>query len=218
MNSYQRQQQVLGILQKSGVFLTGHFVLTSGRHSVIYMYKQMLDEETALRLCRLIVVKFIDHDIEVVVGPAEGGRRLAKYAAQHLSELEEREIPWLCAEKGSESGTFSIDRRHIAMVRGKHVFVIDDTGTTGSSVRGVVELVQKHGGHVTGVGLICNRGGLTEQDVGDVPRLVALVGVPFESWEEDKCPLCIEGIIPVDPNIGKGAEYLVRKQQEFCNS
>lgn len=211
MNIHQRKQRVLALLEDLGIFLTGHFVLTSGLHSAVYLNKQMLDDGTTLRLCDLIVAEFMDHDIDVVVGPAEGGRRLAKYTAYHLSALDEREISWICAEKGPELGTFFIERKLIQYIKDKHVLVVDDTTTTGGSVREVVELVRRHGGHVTGVGIICNRGGVTEENLGDVPRLVALVNVALESWEEENCPLCIEGVVPVDPNVGKGKEYLARQ-------
>lgn len=206
------EQEVRAILERVGAFMEGHIVLTSGRHTSVYVDKRELyryKEETSF-VCNLIAGRFMDHDIEAVIAPAEGARILSYHIARHLGVLDERNIPGLCAEKGKEPGTFFIRSEDISLIAGKHVLVVEDVTTTGGSVRKVVELVRAHGGNVTGVGVLCNRGGVTEYDVGDVPQLFALTHIPLESWDENDCLLCRNGM-PINIDVGKGKEYLARK-------
>ena len=150
----------------------------------------------------------MDCDIDIVIGPAEGARVVAAYVADHLSRLDQREVLGLCAEKKKQPGAFYIRPEDISLLNGKRTIVVEDTLSTGASVRAVVELVRKYGAHVVGVGSIINRGGVTEEDVGDVPSLVSLLRVFTNIWESSQCPLCIKGIIPINTNLGKGTEFL----------
>lgn len=206
-------EEVRHILEQVGAFVEGHIVLTSGRHTSAYVDKRKLypHEKETLFVCNLIAGEFMDHDIEAVIAPAEGARILSHYVAWHLSILDSREIPGLCAEKGIHPGTFFIVPKDISFIERKRVLVVEDVTTTGGSVRKVVELVRAHGGNVSGVGVLCNRGGVTEYDVGDVPRLFALTHIPMESYEEAECPLCTQGI-PINTDVGKGREYLTSRQ------
>jgi len=45
-----------------------------------------------------------------------------------------------------------------------------------------------------GLGVLCNRGGIKPEDVGDVPILHALVNVSLDAWDEADCPLCAQGV------------------------
>jgi orotate phosphoribosyltransferase len=72
--------------------------------------------------------------------------------------------------------------------------------------------VRTLGGNVLGLGAICNRGGVTEGDIGLLPELYSLINVSLESWAADDCPLCAADV-PVNTSLGKGKEFLARKQQ-----
>ena len=95
----------------------------------------------------------------------------------------------------------------------KRVLVVEDILTTGGSARKVVEAVRAIGGNVVGVGVLCNRGGVTAQDLANVPKLEVLVNISLDAWNEADCPLCKQGV-PVNPDVGKGREFLARRQQE----
>ena len=66
-------------------------------------------------------------------------------------------------------------------------------------------------GNVIGLGAFCNRGGITPQNVANLPKVLALVNVSFDAWDEEECPLCA-GNIPINTYVGKGTEYLVSKK------
>jgi len=58
-----------------------------------------------------------------------------------------------------------------------------------------------------------NRGGVTVDQIGEVPRLVSLVDVKMDRYAEDDCPLCKAGV-PINTQVGKGKAFLERKKQE----
>lgn len=96
------------------------------------------------------------------------------------------------------------------LVAKKRVLVVEDVLTTGASVRKVVEATRILGSDVVGLGVLCNRGGVTPQDVGNPPKFFSLVNIKLDSWEEAECPLCARGV-PINIDVGKGKEYLAQK-------
>ncbi len=105
---------------------------------------------------------------------------------------------------------FVIKRGYDKQVSGKRVLVVEDVLTTGASAGHVVEVTRVMGGDVVGLGALCNRGGVTPEDVGGVPKLHALVDVTLDTWTEEECLLngpCSEGV-PVNTDVGKGREFL----------
>jgi orotate phosphoribosyltransferase len=80
----------------------------------------------------------------------------------------------------------------------------------GGSAKKVIDVVRSIGGEVTGVAVLCNRGGVTAHDLGDVPELISLANVQMDAWDEQDCPLCSQEV-PINTEVGKGREYLARK-------
>lgn len=110
---------------------------------------------------------------------------------------------------------FVIKRGYNKLVAGKRVLVVEDVVTTGGSVKKVIEATRACGGNVVGLGVLCNRGGLTPADVADPPKMFALVNVKLDSWSEAECALkgpCSIGT-PINTDVGKGKAFLARKQQ-----
>lgn len=205
------EQEVLQILGEVGAVITNsHIVYTSWLHGSAYVNKDTVYPHTAKisRICRAIAEQFVGNDVEVVIGPAVGGCILSNRVAEHLSDLTGREVFGIYADKNGDS--FVIKRGYDKFVTGKRVLVVEDVLTTGGSVKKVIEAVRAIGGNVVGLGALCNRGGVTcEQLV--VPRLRALVKVKLDAWDEAECPLCAQGV-PINTDVGKGREFLARKQ------
>ncbi len=105
---------------------------------------------------------------------------------------------------------FVIKRGYDKLITGKNVLVVEDVLTTGGSVRKVIEATRAIGGNVIGVGALWNRGGITSQNVANVPKLISLVNRKLDEWDEKDCPLCKQGV-PININVGKGREFLLRK-------
>jgi orotate phosphoribosyltransferase len=239
-----KSDEVLKILRDANAVITeSHIVYTSGKHGSAYVNKDAVyphTHETA-RLCEAIAAKFRHSNAEVVIAPAVGGCILSNRVAEYLSDITDREVLGVYAEREEQSlfkatvntilDIFSIGpinvlkgeelaikkdrlvlkRGHDKLVAGKNVLVVDDILTTGGSVKKVIAAVRALGGNVVGVGALCNRGGITAEQL-DVPEFSALVDIPLDAWDEADCPLC-KANVPINTEVGKGREFLSRKGQ-----
>lgn len=207
------QEEVLEILSGVGaVIADSHIVYTSGKHGTAYINKDAIYPYTRRisKLCFEIANQFVDDNIEAVIAPAIGGVILSQWIARHLTELTGRVILGVYAEKAENGDAFVIKRGYDKLIAGKNVLVVEDVLTTGGSVKKVIEATRAVGGNVVGLGALCNRGGVTPQDVADPPKFFALVNVKLDAWDEAECPLCAKNI-PINTDVGKGREYLAQK-------
>jgi orotate phosphoribosyltransferase len=171
------------LLERSGAMLTGHFMLSSGRHSDVYVQKaRILERPTdTMAVARTIVSWY--GGIEVVVAPAVGAIALGfavALAADARSVFAER-----------TEGVMAL-RRGFDLRPGERVLVVEDVVTTGASAREVWDLVGARGGERLGVAALIDR---SASDPGFPLR--AVVRVEASTWQEDQCPLCAAGS-PID--------------------
>lgn len=201
--------KVINILKKTGALIDNdHFVLTSGKHSPIYVNKDAMYPHTAeaSKIGKFFAEKFKDKDIDVVVGPALGGIILSQWTAYHLSKLKKKEVFGVYTEKDLEKNQI-FTRGYEKLVKNKKVLVVEDLTTTGGSVVKVINSVKQHGGKVIAVGVMVNRD----------PKNVNTksIGVPFysldelftENYEVKDCPLCKKNI-PINTMVGHGKKFL----------
>jgi orotate phosphoribosyltransferase len=201
------EDEVLELLQKSGAFRAGHFVLTTGRHSDSYVNKDALytyAHDTG-RLCKEMAERFKNDGIEVVIGPAVAAAILSQWTAYHMTDMVGREVFATYADKDGKGG-FVIKRGYDQLMAGKKVLVVEDLTTTGSSIVKVVAAAKAAGAEIVGVCVLCNRGRVTAEMTG-APKLEALLNVELDSWEAKDCDLC-KNEIPVNTDIGHGKEFL----------
>lgn len=205
------ESQVLEILQKVGAFRTGHFVLTSGRHSDSYVNKDAMYAYThdLSNLCKAIAERVKGRGVEVVAGPAVAAAILAQWVAYHLAGMEGREVYAVYADKDGQGG-FIVKRGYGQLIKGKKTLVVEDLTTTGRSIKKVVEVARAAGAEVVGAFAIVNRGEVSKGDVGAPPFFEALVKIHLDSWEESECELCAKGI-PVSTDVGHGREFIGRQ-------
>ncbi|MBI2712278.1 MAG: phosphoribosyltransferase [Bdellovibrio sp.] len=190
-----------------------HVVYTSGKHGSAYINKDAIYPHTGLTsdLCERIAKNFLETKIDVVVAPVLGGIILSQWVTHHLSRLTGNEILALYAEKSEIPGEFLIKRGYDKLLKNRKTLVVEDVLTTGGSVKKVVELVRTLGAEVVGVGALCNRGGITPAELGNVPSLYSVLNISLDSWDEASCPLCKTGVT-INENIGKGREYVLKKK------
>lgn len=198
------------ILGEVGALLKGHFVLTSGRHAGEYVSKDALYPHTAetSELCR-VMAGFADPGTQVVAAPAIGGVILSQWVAHHMSVLLGTEVLAVYAEPGP-GDTLVFKRGYDRLVAGKSVLVVEDVLTTAGSAKKVVDAVRALKGSVAGVAVLCNRGGVTADKLGNAPWLHALTSVSLDAYEPGECPLCRDGV-PVNTEVGKGADFLAQQ-------
>lgn len=215
------KEEILGILAEVGaVIKDSHIVYTSGKHGSAYVNKDAIyphTQETS-DLCHTLMNRIAEirpiNDMplipQAVVAPAVGGVILSQWIAYHFSGYWSHQwldIPALYADKVGED--FVIKRGYEKIVSGKRVLVVEDVLNTGGSVAKTIEAVRKAGGNVVVVGALCNRGGVTAEELG-VPHLVSLLNVQMDAWPEAECPLCTKGV-PINTSVGHGAHFIARQ-------
>ena len=183
------ERETLERYEKRGGLLRGHFRLTSGLHSDIYLQSALVlqhPEEAAL-LGEALAAAFRDDRVQVVLAPAIGGILVAHEVARALR------IRALFTER--ENGVMRL-RRGFTLVPGERCLVVEDVITTGGSTREVVQCVEEHGGVVVGVGSLIDRsGGAAAFPV----KRVALATVGATTYPPESCPLCKAGGVAIKP-------------------
>jgi len=187
------KQKVFDIMEDIGMMLTGHFLLTSGRHSKHYMQCAKLFQypQYSKLFCANLIYQFEGKQIDMVVGPAVGGIIMAYEVASQLG------VKNIFAERENGVMTF---RRGFEIQPGANVLVVEDVVTTGGSVAEVIELIKGTGANVVGVGCIVDRSN-GKVDFGVPFRAVVFTEVV--SYLPEECPLCKEGLPLVKPGSRK---------------
>ena len=203
-----RDQILTTLSQVNAILSDSHIVYTSGKHGHAYVNKDAIYPHTDLTssLCRQIALHFAHHTIDVVVAPALGGILLSQWVAHHLSEIQNKRILALYAEKTPEGG-FELGRGYGALCQNKHVLILEDIVNTGGSLKKVIQSVRALPAQIIGAACICNRGKITCEDLENIPELFSLLEMDLQAWEPHQCPLCQQGI-PIHTGVGKGKEFM----------
>lgn len=177
------EAEVKELFIKTGAILEGHFLLTSGLHSPLYVEKfQVLQHpKYTEQLCKALANKFANQNIEVVVGPVTGGILLAHEVGKALGTRA------IFTER--ENGKMTL-RRGFQIAKGERVLIVEDIVTTGGSVKEVVDVVKEQGGIPVGIGMLVDRSG-GKANFDEVPYQ-ALLRLTVTTYEPDNCPLCAE--------------------------
>lgn len=181
------EQQLLSIYEDAGALLTGHFILSSGRHSPRYLQSALvlMHPEHAETLGHELAAMVLAADVDVVVAPALGGLIIGHEVARALHR------PFIFTER--KEGEMSL-RRGFAFDKDARVLIVEDVITTGGSVRECMDVVRRHGGLPFQVMAVVDRAP-DMQDRFDVPhRTLLRLDVP--SFDPGDCPLCREGFLP----------------------
>jgi orotate phosphoribosyltransferase len=183
------ERQTLELYEKTGALLRGHFRLTSGLHSDVYLQSAVVLQypEHAAALGSALASGFRADGVQTVLAPAIGGILVAHEVARALG------VRALFTER--EGGTMRL-RRGFALTAGERCLVVEDVITTGGSTREVVTCVEEHGGAVVGVGSLIDRsGGAAAFKV----KRTALATVNATTWPPEACPLCKTGSQAIKP-------------------
>ncbi|MFA6258827.1 MAG: orotidine-5'-phosphate decarboxylase [Candidatus Paceibacterota bacterium] len=205
------RKRILEILgETKAVIMDGHFVYQTGRHGNAYVAKDritpvpLLIDEVGMMLADLVKDKTID----TVVAPAVGGIVLGHTVGKYLSFYKQKTINSIFLEKGEKgkdgTDTFRITRGYDAFLKGKNVLVVEDIVNTGHSVKEVIKSVERFGGKVKAITVICNRGKVKEKEFKKI-KLFSLVDLNLKTFKSNKCPLCKKGI-PINTDFGHGSK------------
>lgn len=182
---------VLAEFRAAGALMEGHFILSSGLRSPLFIQKMRVFEDPARteRLCRALarVVQERFGAVDLVVSPAMGGIIPGYETARALG----------CRAVFVErvEGEFQL-RRGFEIKSGERVVIVEDIVTTGLSSRECIAAVQKHPGTLLGEGCLIDRSG-GKAELGT--PLVSLCTLDIPAYPEDALPPELAAIPPVKP-------------------
>ncbi len=187
---------VFNIFKESGAIFEGHFKLTSGLHSGVYMQcaKLLQYPDRADKLAKAaagMLSKDIDiGKVDTVISPAVGGILWGYMLAFRI------EKKMIFTERAD--GEMQL-RRGFALSEGEKVIIAEDVITTGGSVKEVIKICEDRGAEVAGVISIVDR----NSGVGFGYPYYNMLKIDIEIFEPEKCPMCREGREIVYPGSRK---------------
>jgi orotate phosphoribosyltransferase len=184
-----RPEQVIERFRETGALLEGHFLLTSGLHSTVYLQCALVLQQprTAEEFGREIAAGFRDAGIQTVASPAIGGIVIGHEVARALGAR----FIWAERENGK-----MILRRGFSVAPGEKILVVEDVVTTGGSTRETVQALQDLGADVRGAASVIDRSS-GAANVG-VPRM-ALATLNVPAVEPAVCEACGRGEQAIKP-------------------
>lgn len=185
------EDEVLAEFRAAGALLEGHFVLSSGLHSPVFLQKMFIfmDPVRTERLCRALAEKARARfgPIDMVVSPAVGGIVPGYETARALGAKAVFVV--------REGGTFQL-RRGFEIPEGARVLMVEDIITTGLSSRECLEAIARHPGEVVGAACLIDRSG-GRADIGK--PLVTLATLDIPAYKADELPPSLAGTPAVKP-------------------
>lgn len=183
---------VLAEFREAEALLEGHFILSSGLHSGVFLQKMAIfsDPVRTARLCKALAETITARfgPIDIVVSPAIGGIVPGYETARHLGAraiFVERE----------PGGPFTL-RRGFSIPAGKRAVIVEDIVTTGLSARECLASLSGEAGEVVGAACLIDRSG-GRGEIG-LP-LVTLVTLDIPAYPADALPPELAALPAVKP-------------------
>lgn len=181
------------ILKDCQAFLTGHFLLSSGKHSNGYVQcaRVLMHPKEAQAVLSSVAEQLKDKRIDAVVGPAMGGIIVAYELGRQLDVIN------MFTERENDKMTL---RRGFHLEKGQRVVIAEDVVTTGKSSLETIKALEEYGVEVVGLACIANRSG--KESLEGYP-IFAACSLQIDSFDKDDCPLCKKGVEIVKPGSRK---------------
>ena len=192
------------IYEENNALLSGHFKLSSGKHSPNYLQsaKVLEDPKVAEKLLSELAkqIKEANIKIDTICSPAIGGLLAGYELARHLG------VRFIFTER--VNGVMTL-RRGFEVSEGEKVLICEDIITTGGSALEAAAEIEKRGAEVVGFAAIANRGlckrvgsNLEAKPECKLPNdlpFFALGDFVFETYDPENCPMCKEGSEAIKP-------------------
>ena len=173
-------EQVIDQFRTTGALLEGHFQLSSGLHSTVYLQCALVLQfpDKAEAFGRAIAELYLDQGIQLVSSPAIGGIVIGHEVARALGAR------FLWTER--DAGQMTL-RRGFTVSPDEKTLVVEDVITTGGSTRETIEALKRAGANVVAAASIIDRSG-GNAEVG-IP-LTALASLKVLSVDPSACDAC----------------------------
>lgn len=185
------EAEVLDEFRAADALLEGHFILSSGLRSPVFLQKMRVFQfpDRTERLCRALAAKITEAfgRIDLIVSPAMGGILPGYETARALG------CRAVFVER--EEGEFRL-RRGFEIAAGERIVMVEDIVTTGLSSRECIAAIRQHPGELLGAACLIDRSNGTA-DIG-VP-LVSLLKLDIPAYPADQLPPELAALPPVKP-------------------
>ena len=192
MDAEVREKIHLEILKRTGAYhANDHILLPSGQHTTEYIEKTLVTTEPSFieGLGAVIAKHFAQWPTDVVLSTGPGALILSHCVARaHPS----RPVV-VYGAKGTSGGrrrvTLPVEFRRLVR-QGTKVLLVEDLVSSGTTLTLLLNLVERLGGHVVGVGCLWRR---TSVELAG-RSVFSLVSRDFPTYPAESCPLCKKGV------------------------
>lgn len=198
------KRKVLKDMIKKGVVKKGHFLLTSGNHSHLYINKDAILSDKDIRNDIVNIMSFEVWNwviepklVDVIVSPGNAGVPWGSIIANEV------DMPFVYTEKSN--GEMVLRKSFEKVLKGKNVLIVEDIVSTGSSILKMTKILNHIGVNKIYASAIWDRAG--------VDKIRSVYKIKVRNWKPDNCPLCKRGVELIDPK----SDEMVR-MNNFCSN
>ncbi len=175
-------KEILKIYETEKALLRGHFVLSSGKHSSIYLQSALvLSVPNHLNLIANYMVSILRNkvnlsELDLIVSPAMGGIIIGNKIGELLNKKS------IFLER--VNGKFTL-RRGFNIKKKQRILIVEDVITTGKSSKETIDCIKEYGGNVKGLTAIIDRSSMKLNF--NIPYITALkINAPI--YDKSKIP------------------------------
>ena len=177
----------LAVLRKTNALLEGHFVLSSGLHSPIYVQcaKLLSNPSKANKICLSLSKKIKKKikKIDIILSPAMGGIIIG----YEIGKLLKKET--IFCER--VLGKFVL-RRGFGIKKNSKVLIVEDVITTGKSSLECVKLIKKAGAKLVGFACIIDRS--NNKNLKIKKKIVSQIKLNIPTYKKQNLPLDLKNV------------------------
>ena len=177
----------LAVLRKTNALLEGHFVLSSGLHSPIYVQcaKLLSNPSKANKICLSLSKKIKKKikKIDIILSPAMGGVIIG----YEIGKLLKKET--IFCER--VLGKFVL-RRGFNIKKNSKVLIVEDVITTGKSSLECVKLIKKSGAKLAGFACIIDRS--NNKNLKIRKKIVSQIKINIPTYKKQNLPSNLKNV------------------------
>tara|TARA_E500000178_G_C16950753_1_gene721148 strand:+ start:154 stop:741 length:588 start_codon:yes stop_codon:yes gene_type:complete len=188
-----KNNEILEIYKSEKALLDGHFILSSGKHSSVYLqsaivlsnpkYLNKIANDMVVNIKKIINIEKID----LVVSPAMGGIIIACKVGEIINKNS------IFLERVNKKFTL---RRGFEIKRNQNILLIEDVLTTGKSSFESTECINSFGGNVLCLSTIIDR---SSSNIKFKFPFTSLLKIDAPIFSDDNIPLELSKIPAVKP-------------------
>jgi orotate phosphoribosyltransferase len=173
-------------LEETGALQSGHFLLSSGRHSAQYVQcARLLEHPAVAARIGATLAERLPPGIDRIAAPPLGALLIGYEVARTLG------VPFIFPERAAD-GSLAL-RRGFAVASGERIAIVEDVITTGRTTGELVDLLERLGADITAVAAIVDRS--VDHTVRARP-IVSVLRLVIPTYDAEDCPLCAD-VVPI---------------------